>query len=294
MGVSLPASAMISYATQLRQELGVRNAAYAKARGLTHACSFGEQSVIVYPPNCNEQRHGNFMDATYAAILGNREWNRRLSKAHSQARSLPKGERTWKELDSCMSSDALLMNVFCHPDVLADPRVTSMLGVITGDDLIFGFPARVPILGGRTDRTEVDLKLGALLVEAKLTESDFQTQAPEIVETYRDLEIVFEPKELPRIAQQYASYQLIRNVLAAYALNLSFCVLLDVRRPDLIESWYVVMKCIRITELRTRCKVLTWQELCEAVPRDLQEFLDLKFGIVPSGSIASPVGESSG
>jgi len=38
----------------------------------------------------------------------------------------------------------------------------------------FGYKARVPLLGGRTDRTEVDMKLGRLLVEAKLTESDFR------------------------------------------------------------------------------------------------------------------------
>ena len=37
-------------------------------------------------------------------------------------RSLPKKERTWKELDSCMSSDALLMNVFCCPGTLESSR----------------------------------------------------------------------------------------------------------------------------------------------------------------------------
>jgi hypothetical protein len=106
---------MISYATQLRHELSVRSAAYAAARGLMHGCSFGEQSIIVYTPHSNDERHGNFIDASYAAILSQNEWKRRLAKSHSSARSLPKAERPWKELDSCMSSDALLMNVFCHP-----------------------------------------------------------------------------------------------------------------------------------------------------------------------------------
>jgi len=41
------------------------------------------------------------------------------------------------------------------------------------------------------------------------------------------------------------------------------------------------------TDLKTRCKVLTWQELSEVLPPDLQEFLDLKYGIVPSGKSAS-------
>ena len=68
-------------------------------------------------------RHGNFFDAAYAAILGRPEWMRRFSKVHAQAaRSLPRpaGEpaRRWRELDSSMSSDALLMNVFCTPGVM--------------------------------------------------------------------------------------------------------------------------------------------------------------------------------
>jgi hypothetical protein len=68
-------------------------------------------------------------------------------------------------------------------------------------------------------------------------------------------------------------------VLAAYALDLSFCVLLDARRPDLIEDWYAVMRCVRPMDLRTRCKVLTWQELAPALPSSLQCFLELKYGI---------------
>jgi hypothetical protein len=278
---------MISYAAQLRQELSVRNAAFAKRRGLIHVCSFGEQPVIVYPPHSNDERHGNFIDTSYAAIVTQNEWKKRLGKAHAQSRSLPRAERRWKELDSCMSSDALLMNVFCHPSVLRAAGVKSMLGIQNGDMPSFGFPARVPLKSGRADRTEVDMKLGVLLVESKLTETDFQTKAIDVVESYRDLHAVFERNQLPRTDGLYASYQLIRNVLAAHALNLSFCVLLDARRPDLIEAWYAVMRCVRIADLRTKCKVLTWQELSEELPTNLRKFLDLKYGIVPPGSVAT-------
>ena len=131
------------------------------------------------------------------------------------------------------------------------------------------------------------MKLGNLLVESKLTETDFQIKDAGAVEAYRDLREVFVPESLMTLEGQYVSYQLIRNVLAAHALGLAFCVLLDGRRPDLIEAWYAVMKCVRIPELRTRCKVLTWQELSEAVPPDLQQFLDLKYGIVPTGCTPS-------
>jgi restriction endonuclease-like protein len=87
---------------------------------------------------------------------------------------------------------------------------------------------------------------------------------------------------LPRKGQDYVSYQLVRNVLAAHALNLDFCVLLDARRPDLLEQWYRVMRCVQFADLRTRCKVLTWQELAFCLPTALQHFLTNKYGITPA------------
>jgi hypothetical protein len=38
---------------------------------------------------------------------------------------------------------------------------------------------------------------------------------------------------------------------------------------------------VKPADLRLRCKVLTWQELSEAAPADLQAFLDEKYGIRP-------------
>jgi hypothetical protein len=73
----------------------------------------------------------------------------------------------------------------------------------------------------RFDRTEIDMKLGDLLVESKLTEVDFQTGPESLVASYRDLEEVFDVDSLPRSGRDFHSYQLIRNVLAAYALNAS-------------------------------------------------------------------------
>jgi len=275
---------MSAYAALLRQELSARNSDYATSQHLPHVSSYGEMPVIVYEPFPESSRHGNFLDATYAAILNQPDCSRRLEKIHSQAaRSLPRTERSWKELDSCMSSDALLMNVFCHPQTLKTGAVTSLLGVGVSEVPEFGFKARVPLQAGRVDRTEVDMRIGGLLVESKLTESDFQIKAAEIVESYRDLEEVFDCGTLPRRHGQYISYQLVRNVLAAYALRLAFCVVLDGRRPDLMEAWYAIIKCVRIPDLRTRLKVLTWQELSQAVTRDLRQFLDLKYGIVPAG-----------
>ena len=131
------------------------------------------------------------------------------------------------------------------------------------------------------------MKLGAVLFEAKLTEADFQSQNAAIVEGYRDLEEVFEVGDLPRRGQMYVSYQLLRNVLAAHALDFSLCVLLDARRPDLIEDWYEILRCIRTSTLRSRCRVLTWQGLVQFLPQRLRKFLDLKYRIASAGVTVS-------
>jgi len=329
------------YTGQLRRELGLRNRLYA--RGRLHVESYGNPPVIVYAPE--KGRHGNFFDAAYAAITARPELMRRFDKVHAQARALPKPQaepfRRWRELDSSMSSDALLMNVFCAPGVAESAAVRRMLGVEDGEPPVFGWKARVPLKSGRFDRTEVDMRWGGLLVEAKLTEGDFQTRAATVVEGYRDFDAVFERDSMPRVelrtarrreaiefpeeftqeweptdgaaegpaaealafqsdivarAEQamgsvaaYASYQLIRNVLAAYAEGCSFCVVHDARRPDLREAWFEVITAVKSAELRVRLKVLTWQELAPLLPESLQEFLDLKYGIVRPGRVASPV-----
>ena len=103
--------------------------------------------------------------------------------------------------------------------------------------------------------------------------------------------IVERAREAEPVEAGYAGYQLIRNVLAAYAEGCSFCVLHDERRPDLREAWFEVMAAVRSAEMRVRCKVLTWQELAAWLPDSLQEFLDLKYGIVRAGNVASGVEE---
>lgn len=273
--------AVARYAAALRYELSVRNEAYAKTHQLKHQASYGSQPVICYEPD--GQCHGNFLPPTYRAILANPLWARRLLKAHTSARTaLPRNDRGfWCELDSCNSSDALLMNVFCYPGVFDDGRVITLLGLESGAVPEFGFKARVPLQEGKFDRTEVDMRLGSLLVEAKLTESDFQSREKGVVESYRDFAEVFERKMLPRSKERYLSYQLIRNVLAAHANDCAFCVLYDVRRPDLQQLWYEVMRCVRSMTLRVRCKALTWQELAAVLPNPLLNFLDEKYGIRP-------------
>jgi hypothetical protein len=269
-----------SYAGELRRELSLRNQQYAKRLRLLSRESYGEPPSICYLPSEDGMSHGNFLRESYCAIVRNPNWRKRLQKAHSQARSaLPREDRGWKELDSSNSSDALLMNIFCFPGTLRSQKVLDLLGVEAGSVPEFGFKARVQLANGKADRTEVDMRFGELLVESKLTESDFQRGEVALVESYRDFADVFECRKLPQDARGFLSYQLIRNVLAAHHSHCSFCVMLDARRPDLREAWFAVMSCIRIVDLRLRCKILTWQELAEVLPVKLQRFLQEKYGI---------------
>lgn len=272
----------LPYAAWLRQELSARNQSYAAGHGLPARLSLGEPPVVCYGPAEDSRSHGNFYPASFRAIQGNPSWQRRFRKVHTSAGTAfvsYEGDGL-RELDSSNSSDALLMNIFCYPGLCRDPRLCGMLSVEGGSKPEFGWRARVPFAAGGADATEVDMRLGNLLAEAKLTESDFQTtRDPAQVERYRDFADVFERRRLPRAGRQYLSYQLIRNVLAAYVHDCSFCVLLDQRRPDLREAWFAVLQAVRPLELRLRCKVLSWQELAGTAPARLQAFLEEKYGI---------------
>ena len=123
------------------------------------------------------------------------------------------------------------------------------------------------------------MKLGDILVEAKLTEADFQKVPARMIERYRDINEVFAFRELRKSGDVVFGYQLIRGVLAAHAIGGSFCVLCDARRPELIEDWYSVMRAVTSCVLRCRLQLLTWQELTGVLPRPLQKFIAMKYGI---------------
>lgn len=271
----------VNSAAALRAELAERAQRYAHAEGLPHCLSYGDAPTVCFAPYEQGSRHGNFHQRSYAAIRANPAWKRRLAKVHTQGRrSLPNTDRgRWMELDCCTSSDALLMNIFCYPGVSRDGRISALLGSESGATPCFGYRARVPLANGRFDRTEVDLRLGDLLIEAKLTENDFQSARKDVLWAYRDFADVFDWQQLRQTEDHYLAYQLLRNVMAAYALQCSFCVLVDARRPDLFDAWYAVMKCAKPIGLRTKLRISTWQELAQAAAPKLRAFLETKYGI---------------
>lgn len=269
-----------SYATRLRQELSVRNQRWARDTASLHEVTLGGVPAVLYSED-ELGRHGNFLGESYDRICATPDWKCRLRKAHSSSkRALLSRDLGRKELDSSHSSDALLMNIFCCPGVLGSPKVCQLLGIEPGADAVFGYRSGVPLQNGKKDTTEIDLKLGDLLVEAKLTEHDFQRAPRRMVERYARFAEVFDVGRPECCGKSVDSYQLIRGVLAADAYpGHRFCVLCDARRPDLITRWHQVLSLVTTYELRCRMMVLTWQELATVLPVGLQMFLSAKYGI---------------
>jgi len=338
-------------AAALRRELAALAITYATAHSRLHPheSTYGSIPNVVFQPG--EETHGNFHPDSYRAILANPAWSARLTKVYTSTRRIPHHHhpdrnRTRRELDCASSSDALLMNIFCHPAALTTPAVRALLGLRADEaaaELTFGYHPRLPLLTLRApkarrknsplpvlDRTEIDLHLSPLLVEAKLTESDFQRAPLSAVERYPAFSEIFDLPSLPITTPleafqeepqdpQYSpaipkiqasdddrpwtpepdlppnlsttnkpkiqrqpilhSYQLVRGVLAAHHEDKRFVVLCDRRRADLIERWFQILRAIRPYELRSRCALLTWQELAATLPITLQHFLETKYGI---------------
>ena len=269
-----------SWKSRLRKELAVRAERFAVANRLTYYRSCGQENpTILFPGEPSTSRHGNFNDVSYAAILGNRSWAERRKKPHSRRRALPEDRRKdARELDSSNSSDALLMNCFCYPGA-AERTLRDCLRMTPGGPVEFGVGGNVPRRNDRPDSTELDMRVGNIVCEAKLTESDFTSKSAKVVEAYRDLSDVFDPGQLPSVEGRYENYQLIRNVLAAAAHDCHFVLLCDGRRPDLLHRWWTVHAVIRCPDLRARTHFLLWQEVAAACPAPLREYLCEKYGL---------------
>lgn len=263
-------------AGQLRREISARSQALGDA--FAREVSFGPSASILFQES--DGAHGNFAPAAWRRIQANPAWKQRLAKVYTASRFLPRAQdRKRRELDCASSSDALLMNIFCSPGVLQRPALCGLLGIEPGLRPEFGFRPRVPLIGGRTDRTEIDMRLGDLLVEAKLTEGDFQRAPLRLLAGYHDVDEVFDRAQLPVVNGSIHSWQLVRGVLAAHAIAGSFVVFCDGRRSDLRERWFQIMTAVRNSSLRTRLGLVTWQEISGALPKHLQRFLEQKYGI---------------
>lgn len=269
----------MDWSEALRRKLRQRAGKWAKSGDLRYYRSLGQNYTVLFESEPDGSGHGNFHPDSWRMIQSDPEWSRRLSKRHSQSAALPESKRnTACELDSSNSSDALLMNCFCFPG--ACHAILRGLGLPSQSvPPVFGYKARLKLSAGSADATEIDMKIGSLLFEAKLTEKDFTSRPKEHVLRYNALRETFDIDSLPSDERTYASYQLIRNVLAAMQLEANLIVLIDQRRPDLLHEWWAVHSSIRDPALRKRCSFRTWQEVASAAPAPLAKFLDRKYGI---------------
>ncbi len=268
-------------AGQLRREISARNLALAEDHA--HETTYGSVASVVYRED-ESGLHGNFFPASYRRICARPAWARRLEKVYTASHRIARGyERTRSELDCANSSDALLMNVFCHPTVLRSVGLRGLLGVYAGLSPEFGVRIRTPLRDGYDDRTEMDMQLGDLFVEAKFSETDFQTARPDLMARYERFEEVFDVGRLVRARAGYRGYQLLRGVLAVEHHGGRFAVFCDARRPDLREQWFDVLAAVRTADLRSRMLLVTWQEIAAYLPPALQQFLETKYGIEAVG-----------
>lgn len=242
--------------------------------------TFGRSPSVVYAAD-EAGGHGNFVAASYRRIVADAGWRERLEKRYTAEAWLPRaGDRRRGELECANSSDALLMNVFCYPGVLRRQAVCALLGVEAGARPEFGVRAGLAMRRGEIDRTELDMCVGGLAVEAKLTESGFGTASRERAMRYVSLAEVFDVEALPWGARGLQGYQLVRGVLAAVESGRRFLLLCDGRRSDLQEVWFQVLRAVGSADVRSRMGLVTWQELSAVLPVGLRGFLREKYGIV--------------
>ncbi len=239
---------------------------------------YAEENKLKYEPRKSAlifENNKNLLKASYDCIEKN--WGKRLEKAHSHFEK----KLNIRELDSSNSSDALLMNIFCHPELNKWKSIKKLFNFSDTNEIkpIFGHKPGVEKDGRKPDETEIDMKLDKIYIEAKLTESDFTSKDKIIVESYDKFEKVFEKQYLEQDSNKYFNYQLIRNILAASKDGVNFILLCDARRPDLVRDFYLTVRCIKDVSLRSRCTIIFWQEVCKCVGGDLKPFLKEKYGL---------------
>lgn len=211
----------------------------------------------------------NFNPDSYKKILSNPQWKRRLGKTH------PKLQDTF-EMQSSNSSDAILMNIFCNPKLIIWTGIKKLFNITDFDDFLFGW--KPDFSNEKLVSTEIDLKFNDIIIEAKLTEDDFQSQGPEIVEAYDNFSLVFDCTLLELNKKgEYRNYQLIRNILTAYKCEYRFILLVDESRIDLIKEFIKTTNAIKENSLRKRMEFITWQEITNSVGKTLREYIQTKY-----------------
>jgi len=247
----------------LRYELKESAIKYAKARSLNYQ---EYETAIIF-----SKLEDNFQADSYRNIMRYKEHSERLEKRHSHFQD------ETKEMQSCASSDALLMNIFSYPKVDSWSGIQKLLGIENIKEIEYGFIPNIESDESMT-KTEIDMKIGNVFFEAKLTEADFtEKDINTLIKKYPEANSVFNLDRMMIKGDVVGNYQLIRNILTAKKYNGRFILLLDARRTDLIREFYRVLYSIKDTTLQEKVAFITWQEIASVVGDDLKSFLHEKY-----------------
>lgn len=267
--------------TAYKKDLVKEIISLAKIYGLA---KFGEEYIH---PNENTNSSIIFYDIAYN--FHPKSWQKINQVVSYKARTTKRHSRTITsglfEMQSSNSSDALAMNIFCFPDFIKWKGVLKVFEIEEFKSIDFGVNPRIKkIEGGLVtgDSTEADVVINnSIIIECKLTEDGFYEKDREEVEKYIEFKKVFHIEKLRQDSIEYLNYQLIRNILAAHQINGRFILLCDMRRPDLVKSFYHTVRCIKddCIDLRTNCEIIYWQDIAKVCGTELQQFLKEKYGI---------------
>jgi hypothetical protein len=209
----------------------------------------------------------SFNPKTFAHISMRNEFKKRLNKVHPKVPNC-------KEMQSSNSSDALLMNFFAHPDIKEWKSMRNLISINQSDNIEFGWNPEFE--NEKNHKTEIDMKIGDSIFEAKLTEKDFTKKDLQIVLAYSNVENIIDLTVLTT-DDIVSNYQLIRNLLTAEKYGFRFNLLIDESRSDLVREFYKVKSAIKDKSLSDKFNFLTWQEISNSVGIGLKNYITEKY-----------------
>lgn len=212
----------------------------------------------------------NFEKESFETIENKKEWHVRTQKKHTHFKD------GTLEMQSCNSSDALLMNIFCNPGFKKWSGPQNLLNISIDHEFEFGWNPQFENEDPKHP-TEIDLKIGNHIFEAKLTENSFTTKPKSVVHLYRYFKDLFEESCLLTPKEDIQQYQLIRNILTAYKYNFYFTAIIDSTRIDLMKEIINVLKSVKNYNLRSRINIVTWQEIIDSCGGKLKLYLQEKY-----------------
>jgi len=251
----------MNYSTELRRRLTQNAKIFAKNNGFSGK---EEKSAFIF-----KDITMNFNESSYANIIKNPKWKARLEKTHSHYQ-----DKT-REMQSSNSSDALLMNIFCHPKFINWKGPANLLRIDVAEEFVFGWNPTFD--NEKAHKTEIDLKIGNRIFESKLTEESFSEKERSHVVKYPHFNDIFSEELLLAADGQINHYQLIRNIITAYKYDFSFTILLDESRIDLIYEIFTVIKSVKIETVRNRINFVTWQEIIKCCGTELSGYIKEKY-----------------